>query len=139
MIFSELYSAYYNTVSKLIEKSITGELDKNNMRDIIIENAFSESLWQISSSVSEEKWKLIKSELSTPIKHTPTVPLTLLQKRWLKSLMNDRRFRLFDIRIEGLEDVEPLFTEEDYCIFDKYSDGDNYEDEAYIKNFRLIV
>ena len=35
--------------------------------------------------------------------------------------------------------VEPLFTRDDYKIYDQYSDGDPFEDEAYIKHFRLML
>lgn len=37
-----------------------------------------------------------------------------------------------------LSDVEPLFTEDDYKVYDKYSDGDDFGDEGYIGRFRLI-
>ncbi|MBO5840951.1 MAG: hypothetical protein J6Q86_05970, partial [Methanobrevibacter sp.] len=45
----------------------------------------------------------------------------------------DPRIKLFDVKFEGLDDVEPLFTPDDYCIYDKYGDGDPFEDEGYIK------
>ena len=32
-----------------------------------------------------------------------------------------------------------MFTQEDFLIFDKYLDGDNYEDEMYRRHFRLIL
>ena len=38
-----------------------------------------------------------------------------------------------------LAGVEPLFTPDDYRVFDRYSDGDPYGDEAYIQRFRLIL
>jgi len=47
--------------------------------------------------------------------------------------------KLFDLDFSGLEDVEPLFTHEDYIVYDKYSDGDDFEDENYIEHFRIIL
>ena len=38
-----------------------------------------------------------------------------------------------------VKDVEPLFTENVYYLYDKYSDGDPYDDEVYIKNFRTVL
>ncbi len=35
--------------------------------------------------------------------------------------------------------MEPLFSPEDICVFDAYEDGDNYQDETYVRNFRLIL
>lgn len=67
------------------------------------------------------------------------MPLTTLQKRWINAISFDPRVRLFTDHPVVFEDVEPLFLPEDICIFDKYADGDPYEDESYIRNFRLIL
>jgi len=67
------------------------------------------------------------------------MPLTLLQKQWLKALTLDPRFRLFGIELPGLEDIAPLFTPADFVVYDRYGDGDPYEDEGYIARFRLIL
>ena len=46
---------------------------------------------------------------------------------------------LFDPSEEGLEDVEPLFTPGQFVYFDRYADGDDFTDPAYIAHFRLIL
>ena len=66
------------------------------------------------------------------------MPLTILQKRWLKAMSLDPRIKLFDADFSFLDDVEPLFTPADYTVFDKYNDGDDFESKDYIKNFRMI-
>ena len=66
-------------------------------------------------------------------------PLTLLEKRWLKSLSLDPRIQLFSISFDNLDDIEPLFTNDDYLIYDQYLDGDCFDDELYIKNFQTIL
>jgi len=38
----------------------------------------------------------------------------------------------------NLDDVEPLFTRDDYKVYDQYADGDPFEDDAYISHFNLI-
>lgn len=139
MVFSELYSAYYNTVSKIIRGIIEGKADNDYVHKIIKENAFEESILNIFPSIREEKWQVITRNYQTPIKHVPTMPLTTLQKRWLKAILMDERIKLFDFQVEGLDDVEPLFTKEDYRIYDKYLDGDNFEDEEYVKRFKVIL
>ena len=99
----------------------------------------------IGSALETGKWPLIKKDYSTNIKNIPTMPLSVLQKRWLKALCNDKRIYLFvtDEILEHLknqlEDEEPLFTENDYYLYDKYSDGDPYDDSEYIKNFRTVL
>ena len=67
------------------------------------------------------------------------MPITLLQKQWLKAIGGDPRIKLFGNFDFDYADVEPLFLPTDYIIFDKYSDGDDFTDENYISNFRLIL
>lgn len=47
--------------------------------------------------------------------------------------------QLFDVDFTGLEDVEPLFTQEQFVYFDRYSDGDAYDNPQYKKHFRLLL
>ena len=139
MIFNELYSAYYNTVAKIIKEILGGGADSEAVRKIIRENAFEESMLNIFPAIKEERWQVITKKYETPLKHIPTMPLTLLQRRWLKAILADERIRLFDVQVEGLDDVEPLFTKDDYRIYDQYLDGDNFQDEEYIARFRLLL
>ncbi|MBO6157858.1 MAG: WYL domain-containing protein [Firmicutes bacterium] len=139
MIFSELYSAYYNTVASVLKTAVRRPLKKNELREVIEQHAFGESVLNIEPALSEERWQLIRSDGSTPLKHPPSMPMTTLEKRWLKAIFADPRIRLFTDETDLLPDVEPLFKASDYSVFDKYLDGDPYEDEAYIKTFRRIL
>ena len=139
MIFNEIYSAYYNTVAKIIAAVIAGDTDDKSINKIISENAFGESVLTVMPSLKSEKWQLVHGDMATPLVHKPTMPLTQTQKQWLKAISLDPRIKLFGIEFEGLDDVEPLFTSEDYYIYDKYSDGDPFEDEKYIEHFRTIL
>ena len=145
MLFSEIYSAYYNTVASIISCSQQGKLDSDLLFKIVKESAFPESFMTIGSALETGKWPLIKKDYSTNIQNIPTMPLSVLQKRWLKALCNDKRIRLFvsDEVLERLknqlQDVEALFNENDYYLYDKYSDGDPYDDPDYIKNFRTAL
>ena len=145
MLFSEIYSAYYNTVASIISCSQQGKLDSDLLFKIVKESAFPESFMTIGSALETGKWPIIKKDYSTNIQNIPTMPLSVLQKRWLKALCNDKRIRLFvsDEVLERLknqlQDVEALFNENDYYLYDKYSDGDPYDDSEYIKNFRTVL
>ena len=139
MIFSELYSAYYNAVAEILSKAIEGDTTEKDLQNIIESTAFAESSLTILPAIRNSKWQVINEDLTTPILNTPTMPLTTLQKRWLKSLSLDPRIRLFDISFGGLDDVEPLFAPDDYVVYDRYLDGDPYYDEAYVKNFKTIL
>ena len=145
MLFSEIYSAYYNTVASIISCSQQGKLDSDLLFKIVKESAFPESFMTIGSALETGKWPLVKKDYSTNIQNIPTMPLSILQKRWLKALCNDKQIRLFvsDEVLERLknqlQDVEALFNENDYYLYDKYSDGDPYDDSNYIKNFRTVL
>ena len=139
MIFSELYSAYYNTVADVLKTAVKHPLKKRELRDIVEKNAFGESILNIEPALMEERWQLIRSDGSTPLAHPPSMPLTTLEKRWLKAIYADPRIRLFTDDEDVLPGVKPLFTASDYSVFDKYSDGDPYEDDAYKKTFRMIL
>ena len=139
MIFSELYSAYYNAISSIIAGIIGGERSEKELQKVVSERAFGESVLTIMPALKSGKWQLIHPDMTTPLEHSPTMPLTLLQKQWLKAISLDPRMKLFGVEIPGLEGVEPLFTREDYHVYDKYSDGDPFEDEEYIRQFRVIL
>ncbi|MCR5092795.1 MAG: WYL domain-containing protein [Lachnospiraceae bacterium] len=139
MIFSELYSAYYNAVADIIRTALDHPVQKGELRRIVEKHAFGESVLSIEPAILEERWQIIKPDGTTNIRLAPQMPLTTIQKRWLKAVLLDPRVRLFLDDTDILPDVEPLFTKDDYTIFDKYADGDDYEDEAYRQRFRLIM
>lgn len=124
MIFHEIYSLYYKTVTCLIQSSFT------HVNEIINENAFKESFMMLEEAL--ERWPIKNIDVST-------YPLTLLQKRWLKAISLDPRMQLFSYSWSFLDDIEPLFTPDDIYIYDQYSDGDSYTDLQYQKNFHIIM
>lgn len=141
MIFHEIYSAYYQTVAKILEAALEHPLKKNEICKIIEEYAFSESILSIEPTLREQKWQLLKSNGTTILKNDPSMPLTTIQKRWLKSICQDPRIHLFQDDLTELDfpEIEPLFTQDDFYIFDQYQDGDDYTDDSYIRNFRMIL
>ena len=139
MLFNEIYSSYFNVVAEILARACSGELKQSDIGNIVSKKAFGESILNIPASLKNGEWLLLKDDMTTPIKNVPTMPLTLLEKQWLKALEQDPRIRLFAPSFEGLEDVEPLYRREWIEYFDRYSDGDDFEDENYIENFRLIL
>ena len=139
MIFSELYSAYYNTVAVIISGILDGEHSEKELQKIVADRAFGESVLTILPSLKNEKWQLVHSDMTTSLEHKPTMPLTTLQRRWLKAISLDPRVKLFGVDFPDLDDVEPLFTPDDYYVYDKYGDGDPFEDKEYIRQFRVIL
>ena len=139
MLFSEIYGSYFNAVAYILGRAVDGTLTGKELNAIVLETAFGESLLTIPSAIAEEKWPLLDRDLHTPVRYRPTMPLTTLQKQWMKALLQDPRIRLFSPSEAGLEDVEPLYDRDTFVFFDQYTDGDPYEDETYIAHFRTIL
>lgn len=136
-MFNEIYGNYYNIMEKLIKEAQSGTLDQRKILDLVLENGFGESVLTIPESL--KKWGLITEEMTTPLLSAPSKPLTTLEKRWLKALLDDPRIKLFDVDSEGLEDVEPLYEQGTFVYFDKYNDGDPFENPDYIEHFRTAL
>ena len=139
MLFNEIYGSYFNVVAAVLAEASEGCLTDRRMTELIQDKAFAESSLSIPAALKKGSWPLLDSDLNSVIQHVPSMPLTLLQKRWLKALLQDPRIALFDPDTTGLEDIEPLYKPDTFVFFDQYIDGDPYEDETYIENFRLIL
>jgi len=80
MIFSELYSAYYNAVADIISTAIDHPLERGEIRRIVSKHAFGESIFVIEPKIEEGQWKVIRADGTTNIQNKPTMPLTTIQK-----------------------------------------------------------
>jgi hypothetical protein len=123
----------------MIKASLEDKLDRRTMEAIIRSRSFSESSININQAIRGGRWPLFLEDGSTVIENIPSTPLTNLQKGWLKALLTDPKIKLFDPDMTGLEDVEPLYTADDFIYFDRYSDSDPFDDEEYIKSFRTTL
>ena len=139
MIFNEIYGTYYNMLAKLLSRAVEGELTEERLYATVQQEGYEESILTVPKALKEQSWPLLKEDLTTPLRHKPTMPLTELQKRWLKALLQDPRIRLFDPPAVGLEEEEPLFAPDTFVYFDRYLDGDPFEDPDYIRRFRCIL
>ena len=139
MLFSEVYGTYYNVIAAVLSEAVAGTLTRQRLNALVQEKAFGESTLTIPSNLQDGTWQLLTDDFKTPVRHTPTMPLTTLQKRWLKTLLQDPRIWLFAVDDTGLEDVEPLFPADAIVYYDQYTDGDPYDDPQYIENFRAVL
>ena len=79
-----------------------------------------------------------------PFQSPPRI-ITSLQKSWLKAKLNDPKFRLFlsdeDIAAlsERLKDIKPLYNRKYFREFDRFTDGDDYDDPNYRQVFGTVL
>ena len=139
MLFSEYYGAYFACVAEILSEAIEGTLTKEKISEIAANQGFGESVLTIPANLRNGNWPLITPDCKTPVRHIPPHPTTLLQKRWLKTLLLDPRIHLFGLTDKGLEDIAPLFDPEKIVWYDRYCNGDSFEDEGYIERFRQLL
>ena len=139
MLFHEIYGSYYRTVGAILREAVEGTLTKKRLNELVQAHAFGESFLSIPDGLTGERWRLLHRDLTAELDNEPERPLSLLEKRWLRSLLLDPRIRLFDVDMHGLETVKPLFTPEMFVFFDRYADGDDYHDPGYISRFKTIL
>ena len=144
-IFSEVYGTYYNIVAKILGQAVSGGLTLEQLQRIVYKEGYEESALEFLPALQDGSWLLLTKDFKTPLKHKPTMPLTLLQKRWLKALLLDERVRLFFTDAElaeeekALQEVEPLYRPEQFVFFDRFVDGDDYKNTRYRENFQQIM
>ena len=139
MLFNEVYGTYFRTVAAILNLAINGELTGKTLAEAVQKTAFEESVLTIPKALRDGDWPLLQPDLSTPLQHPPVMPLTTLEKRWLKTLLQDPRIRLFDPPAAGLDNIEPLYDPNVFVFFDRYADGDPYNNPMYIQHFRELL
>ncbi len=145
-LFSEIYSCYYQVLRHLL--SGRNAVTIQDIRNRICDEGFEESLLSIIPKLESGAWDLFRrdgelylSKLAGPV----TVPLSDLQKSYLKALLSDSRIGLFleKEQLETLNDMlsgtAPLWKPEQFFYYDQFSDPDPYQDETYRRNFRLLL
>ena len=149
-LFHKIYSCYYNVVRHILDRAGRDPITRQDMEDICRVYGFQESSLSIIPKLTDGTWALLdekdKHTFTSRLGHAvPAIPLTNLQKAWLKSLMQDPRFRLFFTDREiGLLERElgacsSLYQEDDFYYYDRYRDGDSYASDDYRKHFQAIL
>lgn len=146
-LFSEVYNCYYTAIGEIINKSLDGEISKENAKEIIKKIAFEESDIFINSKIDSEAWSFWDDKNKLKIKNKTKLPLTKAQKMWLCAIFNDERINLFFDKEEVIKfrkyfkdkNIEPIFRQTDFYYFDQFYLGDNCLDETYVEHFKKLV
>ena len=86
MLFHEIYSTYFQTVAKILAEAVEHPLTNGEINAIIQDYAFEESTLNIPESLGMTHWQLLKEDGTTILRKKPTMPLTILQKRWINAI-----------------------------------------------------
>lgn len=145
-LFSEIYSCYYQVLRHILCSQ--SALTMQDIRAQICGEGFGESLLSIIPKLEDGSWNLFKKDgtlYRSKISPSFTVPVSDLERSYLKALLSDLRIGLFLDREQtahlqnALSSVSPLWRPEQFYYFDRFSDGDPYEDENYRSCFRTLL
>jgi hypothetical protein len=147
-LFSEIYSSYYRAVEEMLDEAQIKPLNNGEIQKILSNRTFCESVLTMLPKLRDGDWPVMQ-KTETGYKAACNVlannPLTALQKAWLKSILADPRILLFldDAEVEELQqtflDVEPLYRQEDFYLFDQALDSDDYSSKEYREHFRAFL
>lgn len=149
-LFHEMYGAYFRIAARVLgEAPLTGR----RVQEIIAKEGFRDSVLFVPQKLLPQAdgsdWGLLHRNpdgtLAAVTKHKPVMPLTLLQKRWLKARLSDPKMQLFfddetfAALSEALAEIRPLWLPVQFRYTDRFSDGDPFTDPAYRERFRLLL
>lgn len=145
-LFSEIYNCYYQIMkSILINQSA---LTLSELRTNISNTGYEESLLYLIPKLTTGEWDLLEQKSDvflSKISENFYVPLTQLQKAYVKTILQDERIQLFldadeRIRLQDLfADVSVLWKPEDFYYYDRFSNKDDYSNPHYQQHFRTLI
>ncbi|MCA5964493.1 hypothetical protein LC724_35185 [Blautia sp. RD014234] len=97
-IFDKVYSCYYRVVQKILEEAKSHPITRKDMETIAAAYGYGESALTIVPKLLNREWDLLRTEdgkTFAPKTVPGRLPLTLLQRSWLKALLADRRISCF--------------------------------------------
>lgn len=146
-LFTEIYNCYYQIVSEICTAAQDKPISEKNMLALAARFGFEESGYRIVPKLIAN-WNLLeetKEGYLSKIDNPANIPLTTLQKSWLKSILTDKYIPLFldpeqiDILNAYLKDIDALFAPEYFHYYDRFSDGDDCSSPAYVSHFRTLL
>ncbi len=145
-LFSEIYNCYYQIMKSILDNK--PELGLDELRSHISENGYEESLLYLIPKLQSGEWGLFEQDSETYISKLTGdfyVPLTTLQKSYIRAILQDIRIQLFfeSDELQELQqlfaDVPALWTSDDFYYYDRYTNRDEYENAKYQQHFRTLV
>lgn len=145
-IFSEIYNCYYQIIKQLLCKGDSVSMEE--LRLMVTENGYEESLLYLIPKISSGEWNFFEKEgelYLSKISEDFYVPLSTLQKSYIKTILSDSKMQLFldaetkENLLTLFDDIPPLWTENDFHYYDRYVNRDPFEDPIYINNFRILL
>jgi len=137
-LFSEIFGCYYKIMTEIVNNA---PLTIDEVLEVIKQNGYEESSFHLLPLLEELPFiEKKEGKYYSLLKNKIKMPVTDIEKRWLKAVMQDPKFKLFAEEYELLEcdNIQPSHEQSQFRYYDKYSDGDDFENHYYKKFFRKI-
>ncbi len=146
-LFHEIYGQYFAIAERVLQQL---PMNKNEIQQVIEENGYGETLFHFADAFfnEEDAWHLVKKdkECYRSILHQlPKRPVTLLEKQWLKTILQDDKIALFLTEAEQiylsnqLQEVSVLFGPEDIEYYDQFQTDDRFHNTKYQRTIHLLI
>lgn len=146
-LFHEVYGKYFRLLTGLMASETHSE---EEIRARLEKEGYGETAFSLLPSLigGEDNWHLFVEDNGSYrriLEYPPSHPITELEKRWLKTMLEDPRIHNFleaervTVLLEMLTEVEPLFSGEMIDYFDRFQAGDPYSSPQYEKAARTLL
>ena len=117
-LFTEIYNCYFQIVDEICKIASERPITEKEMLNLAARFGYEESGITIVPKLTEGNWNLLdqtEDGYVSKVDNLEVIPLTILQKRWLKSILLDEKTHLFldseqiSILQKYLDDVDFLF------------------------------
>ncbi len=145
-IFSEIYNCYYQIMKHILRRS--NSVTVEDLRVTIASKGYEESLLYLIPKLTSGEWDFFDRDgelYLTKISKDFYVPLTNLQKAYVKTILSDAKIQLFldadmtEKLLALFRDIPVLWSQDDFYYYDRYVNRDPFENSTYIHNFRTIL
>lgn len=136
MLFNEIYGSNYKIIETVLKKACQTPITSKDIRIAARNYGFQENPDNLEPQIR----RMLDEDKHSSFEVPDHRPLTNLEKQWLKTILSDRRIRLFDVEEpDFLKDIEPLYDEKSVVYYDQRKNGDPFDDPAYIDIFRKCL
>ena len=145
-LFSEIYTCYYQIVKSILQHPAALTLEE--LRTSISGMGYEESLLYLIPKLTSGEWNLLEHKddiFLSKLSENFYVPLTNLQKSYIRTIVQDERIQLFldedkcNYLRQLLCDAQILWQPEDFYYYDRFTNGDDYSNPDYRQNFRTLL
>lgn len=145
-LFSEIYTCYYQIVKSILQHPAA--LTLGELRTSISGMGYEESLLYLIPKLTSGEWNLLERKgdiFLSRLSDDFYVPLTNLQKSYIRTILQDERIQLFldEDKCEYLRQLlcnaQILWQPEDFYYYDRFTNGDDYTNPDYRQNFRTLL